>query len=87
MSIEERLCPGTSFVIPQRQAALTLPGAEIETVWTGRQEARRRQPLFAQFDTVLRAAGDLAMGGQIADATSGASQAPLHRLNRRVSPT
>ena len=48
------------------------PVPDANTIWTFREALKRAgavERLFAQFDTMLRAAGYLAMGGQIVDAT------------------
>jgi IS5 family transposase len=45
---------------------------DANTIWTYREALKRAgavQALFARFDAMLRAAGYLAMGGQIVDAT------------------
>jgi transposase len=60
----------------------TVPDAN--TIWTFREALKRAgavERLFAQFDATLRAAGYLAMGGQIVDATIVA--APKQRNTRR----
>jgi IS5 family transposase len=48
------------------------PVPDANTIWAFREALKRAgavERLFAQFDTTLRAAGYLAMGGQIVDAT------------------
>jgi len=48
------------------------PVPDANTIWAFREALKRAgavERLFAQFDTMLRAAGYLAMGGQIVDAT------------------
>jgi hypothetical protein len=48
------------------------PVPNANTIWTFREALKRAgavERLFAQFDATLRAAGFLAMGGQIVDAT------------------
>jgi IS5 family transposase len=48
------------------------PVPDANTIWAFREALKRAgavEPLFAQFDATLRAAGYLAMGGQIVDAT------------------
>jgi transposase len=48
------------------------PVPDANTIWTFREALKRAgavEALFAQFDATLRAAGYLAMGGQIVDAT------------------
>jgi IS5 family transposase len=45
---------------------------DAKTIWLEREQLTRAgaiEQLFARFDAALRAAGDLAMGGQIVDAT------------------
>jgi len=52
------------------------PVPDANTIWAFREALKRAgavERLFAQFDTMLRAAGYLAMGGQIVDATIVAS--------------
>ncbi len=51
---------------------LAAPVPDANTIWAFREALKRAgavERLFAQFDTTLRAAGYLAMGGQIVDAT------------------
>ena len=51
---------------------LAEPVPDANTIWTFREALKRAgavEALFQQFDTALRAAGYLAMGGQIVDAT------------------
>ncbi len=48
------------------------PVPDANTIWAFREALKRTgavEPPFAQFDATLRAAGYLAMGGQIVDAT------------------
>lgn len=52
--------------------SLADPVPDANTIWTFREALKRTgavERLFAQFDATLRAAGYLAMGGQIVDAT------------------
>src|SRR5689334_17675544 len=52
--------------------ALHDPAPDAKTIWLFREQLTRAdaiRKLFARFDTILREAGVLAMGGQIVDAT------------------
>src|ERR687894_2758226 len=69
----------TEFLIKDRLSfmrflglGLTDPVPDANTIWTFREALKRAgavDALFAHFDTMLRSAGYLAMGGQIIDAS------------------
>src|SRR4028119_348490 len=69
----------TEFLIKDRLSLMRFlglgladPVPDANTIWTFREALKRAgtvERLFAQFDATLRAAGFLAMGGQIVDAT------------------
>jgi transposase, IS5 family len=69
--------------------ALHDPVPHATTIWLFREQLTRAgaiERLFRRFDAVLRAAGYLAMGGQIVDATIIQAQRP-RRNGRRWTPT
>ena len=69
------------------------PVPDANTIWTYREALKRAgavDTLFRRFDAALRAAGYLAMGGQIVDATIvaarvSATPCPRRRRSRRVA--
>ena len=59
---------------------------DANTIWTYREALKRAGAvgaLFARFDAMLRAAGDLAMGGQIVDATIVAAPKQRNTLDEK----
>ena len=64
------------------------PVPDANKIWVFREALKRAgavERLFAQFDATLRAAGYLAVGGQIVDATIEDSSELAHRIERLVS--